>query len=697
MKSFRTEIENPVVEKDILELEQKIRLHQEGKIDDERFRSLRLARGVYGQRQPGVQMIRIKLPYGKVSSEQLHRIADVSDKYSTGNLHITTRQDVQIHYVSLDRTPELWSELEKSDITLREACGNTVRNITASELAGIDPEEPFDVRPYAHQLFEHFLRNPISQEMGRKFKISFSSSVKDSALSFMHDLGFVAVIKDGKPGFKVLVAGGLGSQSRQADVIREFLDVEDIVPFSEAVLRVFEHHGERTRRMKARLKFLVKDIGFEVFNEIVDQELNHIGSIEIPPLKAQDTFVLKPPGLKLPYYTKNTWAYDKWIKTNLIKQKQSGLHTIALKVRLGNFSSEQARQLARLVEVYAGDELTFTIHQNILIRHVRTELLEFFFDKLSEIGLADLGYFSIADITACPGTDTCNLGIASSTGISRKLESILIEEYPELLLNNEIKIKVSGCMNACGQHMIGHIGFQGMSIKAKDGRVLPALQVLLGGGNLGDGQGRFADKLIKVPSKRGPEVLRTILDEYKNYRSDDEPFLDFYDRLGQKHFYNLLKPLSEVNGLSDQDFIDWGSDTAYHKAVGVGECAGVLIDLVGTLFLESEEKLTFSEEAISEGRIQDSFYLSYQSIVNTAKALLLSEGKKANSQAAILRLFDESFSLEDRFYSSASQLALSYKELESNTENAKSFLFKAGKFYKQIVKYRQKELNHETV
>ena len=234
MQSFRTEIENPIVEKDILELERKIQLFKEGKIDEERFRSLRLARGVYGQRQFGVQMIRIKLPYGKVSSEQLHRISDVSDEYSRGRLHITTRQDIQIHHVSLDRTPELWAQLEKDDITLREACGNAVRNITASETAGIDTAEPFDVSPYADATFKFFLRNPICQEMGRKFKMSFSGTDDDTAISFIHDLGFIAKIKieDGvaKKGFKVLLGGGLGSQPRHADVIYDFLEEDVLIP-----------------------------------------------------------------------------------------------------------------------------------------------------------------------------------------------------------------------------------------------------------------------------------------------------------------------------------------------------------------------------------------------------------------------------------------------------------------------------------
>jgi len=253
MQSFRTEIENPIVERDIIDLEKKIALYYEGKIDEERFRSLRLARGVYGQRQFGVQMIRIKLPYGRITSEQLHRIANVSDEYSRGRLHITTRQDIQIHHVSLDRTPELWAELEKDDITLREACGNTVRNVTASETAGIDVNEPFDVSPYAHAVFEFFLRNPICQEMGRKFKISFSGTDEDTALSFMHDLGFIAKIKNGEIGFKVMLGGGLGSQARLADTLFEFISAHRIIPITEAVLRVFDRHGERAKRARALL------------------------------------------------------------------------------------------------------------------------------------------------------------------------------------------------------------------------------------------------------------------------------------------------------------------------------------------------------------------------------------------------------------------------------------------------------------
>lgn len=276
MQSFRTEIENPVVERDIIELANKIDQFHNGKIDEEKFRSLRLARGVYGQRQEGVQMIRIKLPYGKVSGKQLRRIADVSDEYSRGRLHITTRQDIQIHHVSLDRTPELWAQLEKDDITLREACGNTVRNVTASETAGIDINEPFDVSPYADAVFRFFLRNPICQEMGRKFKISFSASDEDTGLSYMHDLGFIAKTQNGIRGFKVLLGGGLGSQPRHADLLYEFLPSDRIIPVIEGVLRIFDRHGERRSRARARLKFLIKEIGLKRFKTLVEQEQNAI-------------------------------------------------------------------------------------------------------------------------------------------------------------------------------------------------------------------------------------------------------------------------------------------------------------------------------------------------------------------------------------------------------------------------------------
>ena len=702
MQSFRTEIENPVVERDIIELERKIRLFHDGKVDEERFRSLRLARGIYGQRQPGVQMIRIKLPYGKVTGEQLHRIADVSDEYSTGRLHITTRQDIQIHYVSLERTPELWAQLEKDDVTIREACGNTVRNITASETAGVDVNEPFDVTPHAHAAFKYMLRNPIGQEMGRKFKISFSSSDADTALSYMHDLGFIPKIKDGKRGFKVLLGGGLGSQPRHADVIYEFLEEDRIIPLIEGVVRIFDRYGERAKRMKARMKFLLKDIGVEEFIRLVQEEqkalpfqtypidtegfdahaiaLRTLEDIEVPRVEIEDEK-----------------AYKQWRSTNVIPQKQDGFVSIGIKVLLGDFYTDKARQLADLVKNYAGNELRLSLRQNILLRHVREDLLPFFYTELKKLGFTAAGYNSTADITACPGTDTCNLGIANSTGIAEVLEDVLREEYPEYLNNTDIAIKISGCMNACGQHMMAHIGFQGMSIRSGK-LVAPALQVLLGGGVLGDGNGRFSDKVIKIPSKRGPQALRTILDDYKANATAGESFLDYYDRQGKTYFYDILKPLSDTDNLTEDDFKDWGHTDTYKQEVGVGECAGVVIDLVATLLFESDEKIDSAQESLKVERWADGIYHSYAALINTAKALLLSENKKTNTHAGIISQFQEVFVDEGKIRVETSagntfaDLVYQINKNEPSEEFAKKYLEDSRTFLEQIRIYRDQEL-----
>jgi sulfite reductase (ferredoxin) len=700
MQSFRTEIENPLVEKDILELERKIQLFKEGKIDEERFRSLRLARGVYGQRQFGVQMIRIKLPYGKLSSEQLHRISDVSDEYSRGRLHITTRQDIQIHHVSLDRTPELWAQLEKDDITLREACGNAVRNITASETAGIDTAEPFDVSPYADATFKFFLRNPICQEMGRKFKMSFSGTDDDTAISFIHDLGFIAKLKieDGvaKKGFKVLLGGGLGSQPRHADVIYDFLEEDVLIPTIESVLRIFDRFGERTKRAKARLKFLVKEIGTVVFLELVSKEIsvleNKTFKINTSAFEQSISFQeVAIPVIKI----KDEVAFQKWKETNVIKQKQEGLFAIGIKVHLGDFYTQKARLLADLVKKYGANEIRLTLRQNILIRHIRADLIPFFYVELQKLGFANAGYNSTSDITACPGTDTCNLGIASSTGIAVVLEKVLEEEYPSYINNKEIAIKISGCMNACGQHNMAHIGFQGMSIKVGDLQA-PGLQVLIGGGILGDGNGRFSDKLVKIPSKRGPDALRILLNDIEAKQQQKESFLEYYDRQGKIYFYNLLKGLSDTTNLLPDDFIDWGYSEKYVKAIGVGECAGVVIDLIATLLFESEEKITNSQEAFKENQFSDSIYYAYTAIVNTAKALLIAEGVKTNTQAGIISSFQEQFVATHKI-----ELGGSFDDLVYQIKNEKptkifaaSYLKDAKLFYSKIDVYRKKAVSY---
>ena len=694
MQSFRTEIENPIVERDIIELEKKIRLFKEGRIDEERFRSLRLARGVYGQRQQGVQMIRIKLPYGKVTGNQLLRITDVADEFSTGNLHITTRQDIQIHYVSLDRTPELWAQLEKEDVTLREACGNTVRNVTASETAGIDINEPFDVSPYAHAVFQFFLRNPVCQEMGRKFKISFSASDDDTALSYIHDLGFIPKIQNGKRGFKVLLGGGLGSQPRHADVLYEFLTTNKIIPVTESVLRIFDRHGERARRQKARMKFLIKDIGLDRFMALIEEEKKALSLQDVEIDTSAFDQPIKIPDVTIPIVETENTDFQTWLALNVFPQKQKGLFAIGIKIALGNFSTEKARKLAKLIKDFAGDELRLTLRQNILIRHVKETYLPFFYQELKVLGFTELGYNSTLDITACPGTDTCNLGIASSTGLATELGRVLAIEYPQYVNNKAVTIKISGCMNACGQHNMAHIGFQGMSIRNKEKLVAPAVQVLLGGGVLGNGEGRFADKVIKIPAKRGPEALRFILDDFQNNRINGEDFLTYYDRNGEKYFYDYLVPLSDTDNLEESDFMDWGNTEKYIQEVGIGECAGVVIDLVQTLILEAKEKLDLAKEAFEDQKWADAIYHTYAAFVNGAKALLLSENVSTNTQANIISQFDETFITSEKIKlnSNFSDLVYQINKNEPTEVFARHYAEQSVVFFETIKAYRTKEL-----
>ncbi|HJT72721.1 MAG TPA: nitrite/sulfite reductase, partial [Chitinophaga sp.] len=450
MQSFRTELENPVVERDIIELEKKIRLFREGQIPEEKFRSLRLARGIYGQRQPGVQMIRIKLPYGKMTLEQWKRISDVSDEFSTGNLHLTTRQDVQIHFVSLERTPELWTKLDLDDITIREACGNTVRNITASDRAGVDPEEPFDVTPYADAAFRYFLRNPVCQDMGRKFKMAFSSSDADSAWTFMHDLGAIPKIKviDGKEvrGFKILVGGGLGAQPYLAHVGYEFLEADQLIPYIESILRVFDRHGERASRHKARMKFLIQKIGFEEFTRLVQEEFiaNKSKSFHVD-ADAWPEVELPAANAVLPAYTvKDPKKYEAWKTTNAFRQRQSDYYAAYVRVPLGNISSVISRQLIEALRPAIANDVRVTANQGLLLKYIQPAHLPYVFSVLEAAGFAEPGFDSIADITSCPGTDTCNLAISSSTGISTALELVIQEEFPDLIYNKDIKIKISG-------------------------------------------------------------------------------------------------------------------------------------------------------------------------------------------------------------------------------------------------------------
>ena len=381
-----------------------------------------------------------------------------------------------------------------------------------------------------------------------------------------------------------------------------------------------------------------------------------------------------------------------WKSTNLIPQKQKGYYAIGIKVLLGDFYTDKARLLADLVETYAAGEIRLTLRQNIVIPFVKKDLLPLFYSELKKLEFVEVGYNKAVDITACPGTDTCNLGISSSTGIAKELEKVIAAEYPQYLKNDDLVIKISGCMNACGQHNMANIGFQGMTVKTPDKLVAPALQVLLGGGNLGDGNGIFADKVVKVPSKRGPEALRRVFNDFEE-NGNGQKFVVYYKEKGGKYFYDLLNDLQDVSNLTQEDFIDWGEEKKYLKAIGIGECAGVVIDLIATLFLESDEKIENANEAFQNGLYSGAIYYAYQSIVNSAKASLLAAEKKTNTHATIISQFDEEFISSGKINIGTSFDALIYQinKFEPTAEFAEKYISDAVRFLQKVRTYREIE------
>ncbi|MEQ9301412.1 MAG: nitrite/sulfite reductase [Cyclobacteriaceae bacterium] len=637
-------IANPRIDveakKDILDLQEKIQRFRNLQIDEEKFKQFRLTRGVYGQRQQGVHMFRTKIPYGRLSPNQLRRLADVSDEFATGNLHLTTRQNIQFHYVKLEDSPLVWARLEEEGVTSKEACGNTVRNITASPTAGVDPEELFDVSSYVQAVFEFFLRHPVCQEMGRKIKIAFSSSKKDSAFTYFHDFGFIpALDESGQHGFEVFIGGGLGAQPFTAVKAYDFLPANELIPFIEAGLRVFDRYGEREKRYKARMKYLIdpkKGIGLEKFLELVGQEKKSLPSPTHAISYIADTPErITSSDLQIPTGSRD---FELWLKTNTFEQKQRGFFGVYLKVSNGDLSSEKARMLADIIEQYAAPDLRLTINQGILLRFVKPERLLSLYHALSDIGLADYGYDTLADVTACPGTDTCNLAVTNSTKISLVIEEMVKTHFPHLIEKEKLTIKISGCMNSCGQHMAANIGLHGSSIK-NGTAVIPALQVVIGGGVAENGQGFIAEKVIKLPTKRIPDAIRLILNSYIQESPEKESFNAYFQRLGNRHFYQLLKHLADKQSLKDDDYLDWGHSQAFVPEIGTGECAGVSLDVIATIIGEGVEKVGQAQESFEAEKYSHAIYFAYSAYVIGAKALLLEQDIACNSHDKIITDF----------------------------------------------------------
>ncbi|MBK5270459.1 MAG: HEPN domain-containing protein, partial [Bacteroidia bacterium] len=386
----------------------------------------------------------------------------------------------------------------------------------------------------------------------------------------------------------------------------------------------------------------------------------------------------------------NQFKFEIWKKTNVMQQKQEGFFAVYVRVANGNIGSEISRRLIEKLKNVIADDVRVTINQGLQFRFIKPEHLEYVYSVLESEGFAEPGFGSTADVTSCPGTDTCNLGISNSTATALVFSELIEEEYPEFLYNKEVAIKISGCMNSCGQHGMASIGFHGSSLKVK-GQVIPALQVLVGGGILGSGNGRMADKVIKVPSKRGTDVLRYLLNDYKENANKEETYWEYTVRKEGKYFYDLLKPLANVETLMAEDYIDWGQEEKFATAIGVGECAGVMIDLVSTLILEAEEKLAMSEECLANAAWADGIYHAYAAFVHTAKALLLQQGIQCNTQHGILKDFDTHFVQKGLYieYENFKDAVLKMNDAEPTETFARNYLQEAKDFAAFAKQFRE--------
>ncbi len=519
-----------------------IERRRRGEISEEEFRRFRLNNGIYGIRgQRDIQMIRVKIPFGSLTARQLQRLAAIADDFSTGRGHITTRQCIQFHWIPLERIPDVMRQLAEVGLTSREACGNTVRNVTGCPLAGICREEAFDIRPYAAAFVRHFLRHPAYQNMPRKFKTSFSGCGRDCSGSGFHDIGAVAAVRteNGRTvrGFRVWVGGGLGAIPRPAHLLEEFTPADQLLVTAEAVMRVFDRLGNRQDLHRARLKFLIESLGIEEFRRLVFQERRTLAAVRPgappPPIAPVADEVAAAPEASpaVPPRAEGSEDYRRWLATNVVAQKQPGYYAAYVTVPGGDLTSEQMRGLARIAKRYSRGVVQTTATQDALFRWVRGEDLPDLYADLAALGLGLPGATCVMNVTSCPGADTCNLAVTHSHRLGLELARQLAAR-PEYGLAEDLKgidIKVSGCPNSCGQHHIAAIGLYGNARKV-NGRQVPYYQILLGG-RLTEGETEFGRPVLRVPAKRAPEAIFRILDLYRAERREGEPFHAWVQRL----------------------------------------------------------------------------------------------------------------------------------------------------------------------
>jgi sulfite reductase (ferredoxin) len=629
-----------------------------GEIASDLFKPFRLQYGIYGQRQAGVQMVRIKIPFGGLNSNQLRRVAEIAERYATGVGHVTTRQDIQLHFVELKDVPTIMRGLAEVGLTTREACANTVRNVTACHLAGVCQGEVFDVTPYAKTVALHLLRNPLNQSLPRKFKIAFSGCTRDCALTPIHDIGLLALRReDGTIGFRMVAGGGLGSAPRIAQILREFTPIDELIPSIEAVLKVFDTLGNRKNRNKARMKFVIEKLGFEEFKRRWAQAYTEMGYARPnqEPIKLLDHADQPVPlimplsnGIKhaaaspngSPNEHKQESPFEMWKRTNVVRQKQDGYTTAAIKLFMGDLTSIQMLFIADLAEQYSNGNIRTTINQNMVVRWVpETKLAEFYEDLVSH-NLADPGAELVEDIIACPGTDTCGLGITSSKGMARALAEVFpAGRVPEDLAG--VSVKISGCHNSCAQHHIATIGLHGVGKRIGD-HVAPHYELHLGGKV--NGTAKIGQMTVKLPAKSVSAAITHLIDVYRRDRKPGEGLPAYIERMGKHRLKDELIPYTIVPSYDEDPtfYYDWEGDSEFVlEDLGPGECAGGALEMIENGILEADQELYQAKLLVEKHQYSVSVNKSYRAVLAATKALLVTEGIDPATDAETVREFEQ--------------------------------------------------------
>ena len=557
--------------KDIDEFVERLEAFERGDIDAEKFRMFRLLRGVYGQRQPDVQMIRVKIPMGILGPQQLRVIADVADRYSRGFGHVTTRQNIQLHFVKMGDVETALRLFDEVGLTTREACGNSVRNVTACELAEVCQRAAFDVTPYAEALVRHFLRHPLSGSLPRKFKIAFSGCDWDCAFGAIHDLGFIAQVKDGQRGFKVYAAGGLSTTPQAAITLHSFIPAAELGRVGEAVVRLFDVLGNRGNKARARMKYVLRKLGEDAFRAAYAEQRAAVDAEALAELKLPDNPTNAPaPPVASPAGPPPAGLLA-WRSGSVVDQRQDGYAAVYVRLRLGDISSTQMRALAELLHRFGDGTLRLTIDQNLLVPWVDRRSLPALFLALGSVGLAQRDVHTASDVTSCPGAESCNLAVTSSRNVARAIASRL--EQAGVASSTALAsttIKVSGCPNSCGQHHVADIGWHGAA-KTLEGTTYPMYQLHLGGG-VGASGARFGRQVVKVVARRVPDAVAALLALYDREHVEDETPEHFYGRVDPRQVIATLGEIASAVPTSVETQ-DVGVETGFEVAIGAGECA----------------------------------------------------------------------------------------------------------------------------